>query len=54
MAQASLTDFCRQIKDYDPNLPIIIQSCNPENEKLAEEYGDGISEQQLQVSSAGA
>ncbi|MDZ7633291.1 MAG: PEP/pyruvate-binding domain-containing protein [Bacteroidales bacterium] len=33
-------EFCREIKDYDPNLPIIIQSSNSENEKFAGEYAD--------------
>ena len=33
-------DFCREIKEYDPNLPIIIQSNNTENKKFAGEYAD--------------
>lgn len=35
----TLHDFFRQIKDYDTNIPIIIHSSNPENEKVAVEYG---------------
>lgn len=34
------TAFFREIKNYDPNLPIIVKSSNSENEKLAAEYGD--------------
>ncbi len=34
-------NFFRQIKNYDPNIPIIIQSAGPENEKYANEYGSG-------------
>jgi hypothetical protein len=34
------TDFCGEIKKYDPNLTIIIQSSNREDEKFAGEYGD--------------
>ncbi|MFZ2287424.1 MAG: PEP/pyruvate-binding domain-containing protein [Bacteroidales bacterium] len=37
---AILAGFCREIKNYDSNLPVIIKSANPENEKLAAEYGD--------------
>jgi hypothetical protein len=33
-------DFCREIKKYDPNLPIIIQSVNSEDENFAIEFGD--------------
>lgn len=32
--------FFREIKTFDQNLPVIIQSSDPENEKLASEYGD--------------
>jgi CheY-like chemotaxis protein len=34
-------DFFRQLKDYDPNIPVIIQSAHNENEKYAEELGRG-------------
>ncbi len=33
-------DFCREIKKFDPNLPILIQSSDSEDEKFAVEYGD--------------
>jgi len=35
----TLHDFFRQIKDFDANIPIIIHSSDPENEKVAGEYG---------------
>ncbi len=35
----TLHDFFRQINDFDANIPIIIHSSNPENEKVAVEYG---------------
>jgi CheY-like chemotaxis protein len=34
-------DFIKQIKEHDPNIPVLIQSSDPENQKLAEEYGSG-------------
>jgi len=34
-------DFFKQIKNYDPNIPILIQSAEPENVKYANEYGNG-------------
>ncbi|MRR22231.1 phosphoenolpyruvate synthase, partial [bacterium] len=37
-------DFCREIKNYDPNIPVIIKSANPENEMLVREYGDAFLE----------
>jgi len=35
----TLHDFFRQIKDFDASIPIIIHSSDPENEKVAGEYG---------------
>jgi len=35
-----MEDFCREIKQYDSNIPVIIKSASPENEKLAGECGD--------------
>jgi len=40
-SQGSIEDFFKQIKEHDPNIPVLIQSANPENEKLAKEYGNG-------------
>jgi len=39
-ASGIIGDFIRQIKDYDPNIPVIIQSANQANERYAEEQGD--------------
>ena len=36
-----IEDFFKQIKEYDPAIPILIQSADAENEKFAEEYGNG-------------
>ncbi len=41
VSQDAIEDFFKQIKDHDPNIPVLIQSANPENEKLANEYGNG-------------
>lgn len=39
-ASGIIGDFIRQIKDYDPNIPVIIQSADQANEKYAGEQGD--------------
>ena len=39
--QGTIEDFFKQIKEHDPNIPVLIQSADPENEKLAKEYGNG-------------
>jgi hypothetical protein len=36
-----IEDFFREIKDYDPAIPILIQSADAANEKYTEEYGNG-------------
>lgn len=38
----TVEDFLKKIKEYDPYIPIIIQSTDPENEKYANEYGNAI------------
>jgi hypothetical protein len=40
-SQNALEDFFKQIKERDPNIPVLIQSADPENEKLAKEFGNG-------------
>ena len=41
ISQDNIEDFFRQIKEHDPNIPVLIQSADPENEKYAKEYGNG-------------
>ncbi len=38
--RAKVQEFCREVKKYDPYIPVIIQSAHPENERLAAECGD--------------
>jgi len=35
-----ISDFIRHIKDYDPNIPVIIQAADTANEKYAGEHAD--------------
>ena len=37
----TVDDFFKQIKQHDPNIPIVIKSADSENEKYAQEYGNG-------------
>lgn len=37
----TIEDFFKQIKRHDPNIPMLVQSADPENEKYGEEYGNG-------------
>ncbi len=37
----TIEDFFKQIKKHDPNIPVLIQSADPENEKYAKLYGNG-------------
>jgi CheY-like chemotaxis protein len=39
--KSTIEDFFKQIKEHDPNIPVLVQSADPENEKLAKEYGNG-------------
>ncbi|MCU0377271.1 MAG: phosphoenolpyruvate synthase [Bacteroidales bacterium] len=36
-----LEDFLKQVKEYDPTIPILIQSADTSNEKYTIEYGNG-------------
>jgi CheY-like chemotaxis protein len=41
ISRDTIEDFFKQIKEHDPNIPVLIQSADPENEKYAKEYGNG-------------
>ena len=41
ISRDTIEDFFKQIKEHDPNIPVLIQSADPENEKYAQEYGNG-------------